>query len=160
MQGQRDPIHESARQEAFEFIRSQIINMIENGDNGDLVNETIRDISLGDIHSFMLNLYGDNNLPFQLTRVVYRKIEDFNTFQQLCNHMDIYDVLMPEEDQIVYFIETEDEAITVIPIELAPNEDINIQIELLDDSPDFIKELWNQATRKKGLDDIEFVKLV
>ncbi len=159
MQGQRDPIYDNAKQEAEEYIRSQIINMIQSGDNDAFVNETIRDISLTDIHDILFRLYVDNSLPFKLTRVAHIKIENLETFEQLCDHMEIYDVSIPEKEaQRVYFLETSDCAITVIPIQLSPEDGINIQIELLEDSPAFVKELWNKATRKKGLDDIKFVK--
>ena len=160
MQTFRDPLHDNAKQESIEFLRSQIITMIQDGETGSVIDEIVQELSLRDIHQFMIKLHKDQNLPFKLPIVRHIKVEDEETFQALCEHMSINNVQMPRgETQRIYFVETDMDAITVIPIQLDPEDGINVRIELLEDSPKFVRELWYKSTRKKGLDDIEFVKL-
>jgi hypothetical protein len=59
--------------------------------------------------------------------------------------------------QEIYFIESAGSAITFIPIEL-DNNSISIYIEPLENSPDWITELWAiNKDKRKSLEDIKFV---
>ncbi|PKN02941.1 hypothetical protein CVU76_02860 [Candidatus Dojkabacteria bacterium HGW-Dojkabacteria-1] len=153
-----DPIHDNARERAIEFVRSQIINMIENGDEGDVVDAIVQEISLSDIYTYMTYLKTDQSLPFKLPLIRYANITDENQYAMVCDYVSAYRTELPPRDmRRVYFIETADFAITFIPIQL-DGEEINIHIEPLDCSPDFILEMWDKVSNPKSLDDIEWVK--
>jgi len=78
-------------------------------------------------------------------------------FNALCEYTDVYKVKFPKHgSQKIYFIESTDFALSIIPIELDNNE-INIYIEPLEDSPDFITEIWANLNEKKNIDDLDFV---
>lgn len=153
-----DPIHDNAKQEALDFIRSQIITMVEHGEEGIFVNETVNDIDLSDIHSYMKFLQTDKSLPFKLPLVRFTTVNDIEKFGMLCDYVDIHNVQVPSKGtQKVYFIETADFAITFIPIQLDSNE-VNVYIEPLECSPDFVLEMWDKLTTKPSIEDINWVK--
>jgi len=155
-----DPISDDSRQRDIEFIRLQIINMIQNGDEGDIVDNIVEDVSLNDIYTYMNILKTDNSLPFKLTLVRYANVKDENDYAQVCDYVCAYNTELPENNmRRIYFIETSDFAITFIPIQLEGKK-INIHIEPLDCSPDLILEMWNRVSTKPKIEDISWVNLV
>lgn len=80
------------------------------------------------------------------------------TYDALCDYSQIYNVpFNPLLQQRVYFIETADNAVTVIPIQLSSDR-VNINIELLEDSPKFVKDMYMKMGKLK-MEDIKFVNL-
>ncbi len=153
-----DPIHDDARQRAIEFVRSQIINMIENGEEGDVVDAVVQDISLSDIHTYMNLLKTDQSLPFKLPLIRYANVSDETEYAKVCDYVCAYNTVLPPRNmRRVYFIETSDFAITFIPVQLE-GEEINIHIEPLDCSPDFILEMWDKVSTRPRIEDIKWVK--
>lgn len=153
-----DPIYDEDRQRAIEFVRSQIINMIQNGDEGDVVDAIVQDISLSDLYRYMNILKTDQSLPFELPLIRYANVTDDTEYANVCDYVCAYKTELPARNmRRVYFIETSDFAITFIPVQLE-GEEINIHIEPLDCSPDFILEMWDKVSTRPGIEDINWVK--
>ena len=153
-----DPIHDDAKERAIEFVRSQIINMIENGDEGDVVDAIVQEISLSDIYTYMNLLKTDKSLPFELPRIRYFNVTDENEYAMVCDYVAAYKTVVPPQNmRRIYFIETSDFAITFIPT-LLEGEEVNIHIEPLDCSPDFVLEMWDRVNNEKSIDNIKWVK--
>ena len=152
-----DPNFDDARQEALSFIRSQIITMIESGEKGVVIDQVVYNTDLKDIHTYMKFLKDDKALPFRIPIIRNFMVNDIDKFATLCDYCDINNAKIPtKNEQRVYFIETSDFAITFIPIELE-DRTVNIRMEPLDESPDFILEMWDKVTRPKDINDIDFV---
>jgi hypothetical protein len=61
-------------------------------------------------------------------------------------------------DERVYFIESSDSIVTLIPINGAGNS-TRIRVELWEDSPSFIKDMYKNPDEKSSLDSVKFLKL-
>ena len=93
-----DPISDDESQRAIEFVRSQIINMIENGDEGDVVDAIVQEISLSDIYTYMTLLKTDKSLPFELPRIRYFNVTDENEYAMLCDYLAAYKTVVPPQN--------------------------------------------------------------
>jgi len=153
----RDP-HENHKQESIDVLHSQIVNMIEHGgEEGLFVDEVLDGIDLRDIRAYMNALVVDQNLPFKLPLVRDAVIKNKRVFAMLCDYVNAHKVKYPQSsEQRIYFIETSDFAITVIPIELDDNA-LAINIEPLDYSPPFVREIY-EGTGKLQMNQIPFIK--
>ncbi len=152
------PFEKEYKQGSLDRLRTEISSMLEYGDDG-YVDFQLMGVSTQEVHNYLDFLSLNNNLPDKLLKVQNVSISDMETYDCLCDYCGVdkvpYDPLLKQE---IYFIERSDSAITVIPIQLDRDE-VNINIELLENSPKFIKELYkNIDSRKLKFEDIKFVK--
>lgn len=153
-----DPIESNRKQESLDFIKSQIETMLKYAERGQVIDEVVFDINLRDIKIYMNILQGSQDLPFKLSLIRSSIINNEEKFMMLCDYTGINNIDMPlKEEQRVYFIESSDFAVTFIPMQLHSNQ-VNIFMEPLEDSPKFVRDMWEDLDKKKGLDDLQFVK--
>jgi hypothetical protein len=147
-----------SKQEALDLIRFNLVNMLKGGDQFTSVDEIVYNVSLQDINEYMKFLATDKSLPVKLPLIRSYDITEPRLFEELCNYTEVHNFETPNTwNQKIYFIESGDFALTFIPIELPNKKEINIHIEPLEESPDFITELWAELNDEKELDDIDFV---
>lgn len=151
-----DPLNDDRKQESMDFIRWMIQDTIEYGtENTPPVDQELYDISITDIHQYMHLLMDDRDLKYKLTTLREYMVTDINEFAQLCDYTSINgDVEFTPDTNIVFFLETSDYAISIIPIQLDRNT-VNIYIESLDNSPRFIKDMWETTIKKKTIEDLK-----
>jgi hypothetical protein len=152
-------IDESVKQEALDFVRFNISQMLKYPNQERVVEETVSHIDLKDIDLFLRKIERDQDLDINNLLIESVDITDIEKFAQICDYLGIDNVNYPSRHpQKIYFLESAESAITFIPIEL-DNRSVSIYIEPLESSPDLITELWaiNRDRKKKSLEDIEFV---
>lgn len=152
-------IDEAVKQEALDFVRFNISQMLKYPNQERVVEETVSHIDLKDIDLFLRKIERDQDLDINNLLIESVDIIDIEKFAQICDYLGIDNVNYPSRHpQKIYFLESAESAITFIPIEL-DNRSVSIYIEPLESSPDFITELWaiNIDKKKKSLEDIEFV---
>ena len=144
-----------------DFILTQIKTVLEYGDEQTpRIDETVSDVSLGQIDEYMKRVQLKQDLPFKLTRIRAREIKDEKTFESICTHLSITEVAFnPELHSKVYFIETAENAVVMTPIQLEKGL-VNISVELLDknNTTPEIMELYMRMGKMR-ISDIKFVKL-
>lgn len=151
-------IEDNSKQEALDKIRFNIENMLTGGDQFTVVDEIVYNINLKDINEYIKFLKADKSLPTKLTRIRSYDINNLDLFEQLCDYTSVNNSETPRIwNQKVYFIESGDFALTFIPIALEDKKSVNIYMEPLEESPDFITELWAKLNEEKKLEDIDFV---
>jgi hypothetical protein len=152
-------IDDSVKQEALNFLRFNISQMLKYPNQYQVVEETINHIDLKDIDIYLGKIARDQDLGVKNLSVESVTITDIERFAQICDYLQINNVRYPSRyPQKIYFIESAESAITFVPVELE-NHSISIYIETLESSPDWITELWaiNKDKKKKGLEDMKFV---
>ena len=152
-------IDESVKQEALDFVRFNISQMLKYPNQERVVEETVSHIDLKDIDLFLRKIERDQDLDINNLLIESVDITDIEKFAQICDYLGIDNVNYPSRHpQKIYFLESAESALTFIPIEL-DNRSVSIYIEPLESSPDLITELWaiNRDRKKKSLEDIEFV---
>jgi len=152
-------IDEAVKQEALDFVRFNISQMLKYPNQERVVEETVSYIDLKDIDLFLRKIERDQDLDINNLLIESVNITDIEKFAQICDYLEIDNVNYPSRHpQRIYFLESAESAITFIPIEL-DNRSVSIYIEPLESSPDLITELWaiNRDKKKKSLEDIEFV---
>lgn len=161
----QDPLNDNRKQESMDFIRSMIEDTIEYGvEEKQPIDQELYDIDIREIHEYMHLLMDDRDFKYKLATLREYMVTDINEFAQLCDYMSINgDVEFTPNTNIVFFLETSDYAITIIPIQLDRNT-VNIYIESLDNSPEFIKDMWGKAVintdnrikkKKKTIQDLK-----
>ena len=153
-----DPIEENTRQESLDRIKYEVSAMLDyTGNNVPLVDFKVYDVDTNDIHQFLGKIAYDQDLPQKLLKIGNVGVSNVDIYDMLCDYCQIYDApLTPQMKQRIYFIETGDTAITVIPIQLFNNQ-VNVNIGLLEDSPRFIKDMYKNFG-KLEMKDIKFTK--
>lgn len=145
-------VEDNAKQEALDLVKFNIEQMLDYADESTVVDEVIYDVALHEIDDYLLTIVHLNpslRKDVKMTRVF---VDDFNCFSKLCEYTEISAVESPKNwNQRVYFLETEDSAISIIPIELDSNR-INLHIEPLESSPDFITQMWAENRSLVHLD--------
>lgn len=152
-------IDDSIKQEALDFVRFNIGQMLKYPNQYQVVEETVNHIDLRDIDTYLKKMDRDQNLDIKNLTVESVIITDLEKFPQICDYVQIDRVNYPSRNpQKVYFIESSHSAITFIPIEL-DNHSVSIYMVPLESSPDLITELWaiNRDKKNKGIEDIKFV---
>ena len=150
-------IEDTAKQESLHFILSNIDNMLLHGQQGSIVDKIVRDLSLKDIDDYLKKLITNQDLSSEIPLLTSFSVDNRKLFNDLCKHTNVYEMeYSKHKSQKIYFIESADFAITLIPIELEDNK-INIYMEPLDDSPGFIQKIWANRKETKGISNIEFV---
>lgn len=155
-----DPIRNEFRNENLLKLKSSIENYMNYAD-GDLpCEELLEKITLSDVDRYLRKICTDRQWDFKRPLVRSATIRDRETFESLCDYtnIDITNIDFPDRGkQNIYFIESADFAITLIPIQL--EDGVNAYMEALDSSPDFITEIYqNLNDKRKELDRIEFVR--
>lgn len=152
-----DPIEEDRKQESLDRLRTEVSSMLNDGEET-FVDFQLSDISTQDVHNYLKTVSINQDLPQKLLKIDHVSVSDIEIYDALCDYSQVYNVpFNPLLQQRVYFIETADNALTVIPIQLAPDS-VNINIELLENSPKFIKDMYMKMGKLK-MEDIKFVKL-
>lgn len=116
----------------------------------------LSDLTLDDIDKYIGKIGLDQDLPFKLVKITDSKVKDEKTFLDICEHCSISDVgYNPRLNNKLYFIETADNAIVVIPIQLEKGL-INIHIDLLDREhiPQSVYDMYIESG-KKTLDELK-----
>ena len=156
----RDPIRNEFRNENLLKLKSSIENYMNYAD-GDLpCEELLEKITLSDVDRYLRKICTDRQWDFKRPLVRSATVNDREMFETLCDYTNTnpMSVDFPNNGkQNIYFIESADFAITLIPIQL--EDGVNAYMEALDSSPDFITEIYqNLNDKRKELDRIEFVK--
>lgn len=134
-------IDDGIKQEALDFVRFNLSQMLKYPNQYQVVEETVKQIDLKDIDIYLKKIDKDQDLGVKNLTVEPVAISDLEKFTQICDYVQIDNVNYPPRNlQRIYFIESAYSAITLIPIEL-DNRSLSIYIEPLESSPDFIKEL-------------------
>jgi hypothetical protein len=152
-------IDDGIKQEALDFVRFNISQMLKYPNQYQVVEETVNQINLKDIDLYLRKMDREQDLDVKDLSIESIDITDIEKFGQICDYIQIDSVNYPSRHpQRIYFIESAYSAITLIPIEL-DNRSLSIYIEPLESSPDFITELWaiNKDKKDKGLEGIQFV---
>jgi hypothetical protein len=152
-------IDDGIKQEALDFVRFNISQMLKYPNQYQVVEETLNHIDLRDIDIYLKKIDRDQDLGLKAFSIESVTITDTMKFAQICDYINIDNVKFPSRNpQKIYFIESADSAITFIPIELNKRS-VSIYIELLESSPDLITELWaiNRDKKNNGLEGIDFV---
>lgn len=151
-------IENCVKQEALDFIKFNIEQMLKYATESTVVDEKVKHITTRDIDHYLQKLQRDQSLDVKALRIQYVTINDIQLFADICDYTNAYEVRYPSRNTPkVYFIESGDFAITFIPIELDTTE-INIYMEPLESSPDFIIEMRENLNQEKTIKDIHFVK--
>lgn len=150
-----DPIEEERANESLDRLRTELSSMLDCGEDG--IDFQLFDINTEDVDIYLHKIYIDQDLPQKLLKISYKQIHEKSTYDNICEYCQAKDVQFPPLfQQRVYFVETADSAATIIPIQL--NGDmVNIRIELLENSPEFIKDMYMKIGKLK-MQDIKFVK--
>ena len=110
----------------------------------------MNDLTLDDIDKYIEKIGLDQDLPFKLVKITDSKVKDEKTFLDICEHCSISDVgYNPRLNNKLYFIETADNAIVVIPNQLEKGL-INIHIDLLDKKhiPQSVYDMYMESGQK------------
>lgn len=151
-------IENKFKQDSLDTILFNLENLLKGGTESTVVDEVVKGIDLRDINEYMSFISTDKTLSPKLTRIISFQLTDLELFEQLTDYTNVHNVNMPLNwDQRIYFVESKDFAVTFIPIELSNKKETNIYMEPLEDSPDFITEIWAELTREKSLGDLDFV---
>jgi hypothetical protein len=147
----------NSKQEALSTILFNINQMYEHATEDDILSETIYDVSLPEVYAYLRDIETDQDSPIKLLRIRYTKIHDFDTVANLYDYTQVYPEKEPPYDQRVYFIEGDDFALTLIPVEEKKGQ-IQIHMTALDASPDFITEMFAELDSKKSLEELGLIK--
>lgn len=153
---EEDPLYDNRRQESMDFIRLEIGDMIENStSDSPIVDQVLYDININDVSQYLHQLIADQDFLYELTVLRDYYINDINEFAQVCDYVNVHgDIEFHPGSHRVFFIETSDFAVTIIPIKLDENT-VNIHIEPLDTSPDLIRNMWRKTVTKKSIEDLK-----
>lgn len=147
-------------QEPSDSLISEIRAMLECGDeNNQPIDDIIRNVTLDQIDRYIDEIKYNQDLPFQLLKIGKKVISDKETFDTLCDHSAISGVQFdPKLKHRVYFIETADNAIVLLPIQLERGV-VNVRIELLERgfTHEKIYEMYQNLGKLK-MKDVKFVK--
>lgn len=152
-------IDDGIKQEALDFVRFNLSQMLKYPNQYQIVEETVNHIDLRDLDIYLKKIGRDQDLGIKNLSIESVTVTDIEKFSQICDYLQINNVRYPSKNpQKIYFIESAESAITFIPIELN-DRSVSIYMELLENSPDFITELWaiNKDEKNKGLESIKFV---
>lgn len=152
-----DPVEDSSIQRSLDMLKSEISTMIEyGGEKGVFTDMVLEDVNTTEIDRYLKVLDKNQDLPYKLYKCSSVDVLDMETYDMLCDYSQVNDVpIDPSIQQRVYFIETSDFAVTVIPIQLNGN-NVSVNIEPLEHSPEFVKEMYKKMG-KLQLKDIKFV---
>ena len=143
-------------QEPLDSLLPSIHSALESDEDELPLDHIMNDLTLKDIDNHIRKIELDGDLPFKLVRITDSQIKDEKTFLDICEHCCISGVRYnPKLKNKVYFIETVDNAVVVIPIQLEKGL-INIHIDLLDKEhiPQSVYDMYIESG-KKTLDELK-----
>jgi len=146
-------------QEPLDSLLTSINSALESDEDELPLDHIMNDLTLKDIDNHIRKIELDGDLPFKLVKITDFKIKNEDTFKDICEHCSISNVRYnPKLKNKVYFIETVDNAVVVIPIQLEKGL-INIHIDLLDKEhiPQSVYDMYMKSG-KLTLDQIRFLK--
>lgn len=153
-----DPLKDQKMQESLDRFRNELFEMIQNGGEEGVYSEfMLEDITLKDIDKYLKLIGKRQDLPFKLFKCSFVRVNDSDTHEMLCDYTNVHEVAFdPTLRPRLYFIETSDFAVTVIPIQLDEST-TNVHIEPLEYSPKFVRDMYDNLGKLR-MEDIEFVK--
>jgi hypothetical protein len=135
-------IEGDAKQEALDLIRFNVEQILDHADEFTIVDEAINDVTLDEIDDYLCMMTYENPSFRQDVEMVRCFIYSMDDFGKLCEYTNVTGIERPKRwNQKVYFIESNDSAVTIIPIETG-NKTVNIYMEPLESCPDFLTEMW------------------
>ena len=143
-------------QEPLDSLLPSINSALESNEDELPLDYIMNDLTLNDVDKYIEKIKLDQDLPFKLVKITDSKIRNEDTFKDICEHCCISGVRYnPKLKNKVYFIETADNAIVVIPIQLEKGL-INIHIDLLDREhiPQSVYDMYIESG-KKTLDELK-----
>lgn len=146
-------------QEPLDSLVPSINSALESNEDGLPSDYILHDLTLGDIDKHIEKIKLDQDLPFKLVKITDSRIKDEKIFLDICEHCGIsgvpYNHMLKNK---LYFIETADNAVVVIPIQLERGL-INIHIDLLDKEhiPQSVYDMYMKSG-KLTLNQIHFLK--
>ena len=146
-------------QEPLDSLLPSINSALESNEDELPLDYIMNDLTLNDVDKYIEKIKLDQDLPFKLVKITDSKIRNEDTFKDICEHCCISGVRYnPKLKNKVYFIETADNAVVVIPIQLEKGL-INIHIDLLDKEhiPQLVYDMYMKSG-KLTLDKIHFLK--
>jgi hypothetical protein len=146
-------------QEPLDSLLPSINSALESNEGELHLDYIMNDLTLNDIDKYIEKIKLDQDLPFKLVKITDSKIKNEDTFKDICEHCCISGVRYNAKlKNKVYFIETADNAVVVIPIQLEKGL-INIHIDLLDKEniPQSVYDMYMKSG-KLTLDQIHFLK--
>ena len=143
-------------QESLDSLLPSIHSALESDEDKLPFDYIMNDLTLNDVDKYIEKIKLDQDLPFKLVKITDSKIRNEDTFKDICEHCCISGVRYnPKLKNKVYFIETADNAIVVIPIQLEKGS-VNIHIDLLDREhiPQSVYDMYIESG-KKTLDELK-----
>lgn len=122
------------KNESFEQLRTQVMAGLEIDEDEPPVDFILEDITTDEIDQYLKVIKRDQDVPEKLFKLGSYRIRDEGIFAMLCDYS----------------------CVNPIPKEIAKNQ-ININICLLQNSPQFIKDMHMKLGKLK-IQDINFVK--
>lgn len=155
----KDKVDDDYKGEGLLMIKDRIEDVMNRSKDGDFVDEQIYGINLEDIHRYMDHItYMEESWKFNRPSIKYVDITKQEDFGDICDYVSVTNVDMPRRfTQKIYFVESEDFVSVFIPIQL-DDDNVNIHIESLEDSPDFITQKYAELDEEKSIDSFDFVK--
>lgn len=142
---------------SLEQLRTQVMASLEMDENEPPSDFILSDITTEEIDQYLGVIKNNQDVPQKLLKLSWSKIKDEGFFAMLCDYSSVYPI--PKElspNQKIYFIETSESAITLIPIDIGDKK-VNVNITLLQNSPKEIKNIYKNLGKLK-MEDIKFVK--
>ena len=137
-------------QEPLDSLFPSIKSALESDENELPFDYIINDLTLDDIDKYIEKIGLDQDLPFKLVKITDSEIKDEETFLDICSHCSISNVKYDSKSRnFIYFIETADNAIVLIPIQLEKGL-INMHIDLLDKEyiPKSVYDMYMESGQK------------
>ena len=128
-------------------VKDQIEDLMNHGEGDEIIGDILYDISLQEVDQYLNDEYIKVNCP----RFSSCTVKDEDTFNMLCDYMNIKigdEYIHKNSSQKVYFIEGDQYALTLIPMQLK-DKNINYRIEALENAPDFITEMYANLEEEK-----------
>ena len=137
-------------QEPLDYLVPSINSALESDEDELPLDYIMNDLTLNDIDKYIEKIKLDQDLPFKLVKITDSKIKNEDTFKDICEHCCISNVRYnPKLKNKVYFVETADNAVVIIPIQLEKGL-VNIHIDLLDKEhiPQSVYDMYIESGKK------------
>jgi hypothetical protein len=144
------------KQESLDLILQGLTALLTS-DREKQIEKDVFDITLDDIDNYLKQIDRNKDIDAQLLRFTDARIRNEEIFRDICNHLNVANAEY-KEDEKIYFIESSDSIVTFIPINRTDNS-TRFRIELWQNSPPFIQDMYEDPDKVPSLDSLDFVKL-
>jgi hypothetical protein len=144
------------KQESLDLILQGLTALLTS-DREKPIEKDVFDITLDDIDNYLKQIDRNKDIDAQLLRFTDARIRNEEIFRDICNHLNVANAEY-KEDEKIYFIESSDSIVTFIPINRTDNS-TRFRIELWQNSPPFIQDMYEDPDKVPSLDSLDFVKL-